>query len=174
MRGILRGGSYYRVCKPDWTDCADTSFSRVWGGRWNAPGEYGVLYLNRTVRMAALQAMENFHGEAHSLFDLRPERRPELQAFGAPQGEYVDAVTDGGLAALGLPADYPEGVEWSQCQPIGRRAFEEGERGISCRTACRGGGDPDHEELAWFDRDGVPPLLGERLAFHRWFPTGEV
>lgn len=174
MRRIPRGGSYYRVCKPGWTDCAETSFSQVWGGRWNAPGAHRVLYLNRTVRMAALQAMENFRGEAHSLFDLRPDRRPQLQAFGVPQDEYIDAVTDEGLAALGLPVEYPEGVEWSQCQPIGQAAYESGEPGIACRTACHGGGDPDHEELAWFDRGGIPAPLGERLTFDRWFPTGEI
>lgn len=174
MKWVSRGGTYYRVCKPDWTDCADTSFSRIWGGRWNAPGEYGVLYLNRTLRMAALQAVENFRGEAHSLFDLRPERRPQLQAFGVPEDEYVDAVTDEGLTSLGLPIDYPEGVGWERCQPMGRAAFEAGERGIGCRTACRGGGDPDHEELAWFDREGVPDAVGDRMTFDRWFPTGEV
>lgn len=174
MRRIPRGGSYYRVCKPGWADCTDSSFSQVHGGWWNAPGAHRVLYLNRTVRMAALQAMENFRGEAHSLFDLRPDRRPRLQAFDVPQDEYVDAVTDEGLAALGLPAEYPEGVEWNQCQPIGQVAYDAGEPGIACRTACRGGGDPDHEELAWFDRDGISAPVGERLAFDRWFPTGEI
>lgn len=174
MRHLPRAGTYYRVCKPDWTDCADTSFSQLRGGRWNAPGEHRVLYLNRTVRMAALQAVENFRGEAHSLFDLRPERRPHLQGFDIARGEYVDAVTDPGVQALGLPLEYPDGVGWELCQPVGRRAYQAGERGIACRTACRGGGDPDHEELALFDHEGAPARPTERLTFDRWFPTGEV
>jgi RES domain-containing protein len=174
VKHVRRGGAYYRVCKPDWTDCGDTSFSQLRGGRWNAPGEHRVLYLNRTVRMAALQAVENFRGEAHSLFDLRVERRPHLQGFDVPRDEYVDAVTDAGLAAIGLPASYPDGVGWDACQEIGRAAYRAGERGIACRTACHGGGDPDHEELALFDRDGSPARPGERLTFDRWFPSGGV
>lgn len=174
MKHVRRGGSYYRVCKPDWTECGDTSFSRIRGGRWNAPGEHAVLYLNCTVRMAALQAHENFRGEAHSLFDLRPERRPHLQAFAVSDAEYVDAVTDAGVVALGLPAAYPDGVGWELCQPVGRTLFLEEERGIACRTACRGGGDPDHEELALFERDGGAAAPGERRAFAEWFPTGAV
>jgi len=133
-----------------------------------------VLYLNRTIRMAALQAMENFRGEAHSLFDLRPDRRPHLQAFAVPSDDYVDVVSPEGIVALGFPATYPDGVGWDVCQPIGRAAYDDGERGIACRTACEGGGDPDHEELALFDRDGEPAHPGERLTFDRWFPTGEV
>jgi hypothetical protein len=133
-----------------------------------------VLYLNRTVRMAALQAIENFRGEAHSLFDLRPERRPQLQAFRVPDGDYVDAVSAEGIAALGLPEAYPEGAGWDVCQPLGRAAYRAGERGIACRTACRGGGDPEHEELALFDRDGHPAEPGERLPFDRWFPMGSI
>ena len=174
MRHVPRGGTYYRVCKPDWTECGDTSFSQVRGGRWNASGQHRVLYLNRTVRMAALQAVENFRGEAHSLFDLRPERRPHLQAFDVPRAEYVDAVTDAGLQELGLPATYPDGVGWDVCQPLGRAAYDTGERGIACRTACHGGGDPDHEELALFDRDGHPAATGERRTFDRWFPSGDI
>jgi RES domain-containing protein len=174
MRHVDRGGPYYRVCKPDWTECADTSHSRTRGGRWNAPGEHAVLYLNRTVRMAALQALENFRGEAHSLFDLRPERRPHLQAFTVLQARYVDVVTPEGIAALGLPDGYPREAGWDACRAIGREAYAAGEQGVACRTACPGAGDPEHEELALFDRDGRPAEPGQRLPFERWFPTGGV
>jgi RES domain-containing protein len=174
MRHVERGGSYYRVCKPDWTDCGNTSHSRIRGGRWNAPGEHAVLYLNRTVRMAALQALENFRGEAHSLFDLRPERRPHLQTFGVPAAGYVDVVTADGVRALGLPAGYPEGADWQACQAIGSAAYAAGERGIACRTACPGGADPEHEELALFDRDGSHAIAGDRLPFPEWFPHGSI
>jgi RES domain-containing protein len=172
MKHVRRGGPYYRVCKPSWGDCGDTSHARLRGARWNAPGEHGVLYLNRTVRMAALQAHENFRGEAHELFDLRPERRPHLQVFGVPAAEYVDAVSAEGLTAAGLPVTYPEDAGWALCQRVGRDAYRRGERGIACRTACPGGGDPDHEELALFERGGEPPARpGERLEFAAWFPV---
>lgn len=174
MRYVARGGAYYRVCKPAWADCGDTAPSAVRGGRWNAPGEHRVLYLNRTVRMAALQAVQNFRGEAHSLFDLRPDRRPHLQEFEVAAGDFVDVVTPEGVADLGLPAEYPEGAAWEDCQRIGRAAYAAGERGIACRTACQGGGDPDHEELALFDRDGNPAAPGPRLTFAEWFPGGGI
>jgi RES domain-containing protein len=174
MNHVERGGAYYRVCKAEWTDCADTTFS-LRGGRWNPAGEFRALYLNRTMRMAALQALENFRGEAHGLFDLRPERRPHLQQFDVPRAPYVDAVTADGLAALELPAAYPDGCEWDECQAVGRRAYAAGERGIACRTAVPGGRDPDHEELALFDRGGdAPARPGERLPFDRWFPNGGI
>jgi RES domain-containing protein len=174
MRRIGRGGPYYRVCKPDWADCSDTGFSQIRGGRWNAPGEHRVLYLNRTIRMAALQAHDNFRGEAHELFDLRPERRPHLQAFEVPRTEYVDVVTDEGVRALDLPEAYPVGAGWDVCQVVGREVYAAGERGLACRTACEGGGDPDHEELALFDRDGQPARPGQRWTFAEWFPTGAI
>jgi hypothetical protein len=122
--------------------------------------------------MAALQAHDNFRGEAHGLFDLRADRRPQLQVFGVPQADYVDVVTAEGIEALGLPATYPDGVGWDVCQPIGGAAYANGELGIACRTACEGGGDPDHEELALFDRDGQPARAGQRLTFDEWFPGG--
>jgi RES domain-containing protein len=174
MRHVQRGGTCYRVCKPGWTDCADTSHSQIRGGRWNAPGEHRVLYLNRTIRMAALQAHDNFRGEAHSLFDLRPDRRPHLQAFDVPRAEYVDVVSDEGVLALALPATYPDGAGWDACQRIGREAYAAGERGIACRTACASGDDPDHEELALFDRDRRPAVPGQRWPFAEWFPTGGI
>jgi hypothetical protein len=59
------------------------------------------------------------------------------------------------------------------CRPLGRAAYESGERGIACRTACRCG-DPDHEELALLGRDGHPAEPGERLPFDRWFPMGSI
>lgn len=174
MRHVQRGGTYYRVCKPGWMDCADTSHAQLRGGRWNAPGEHRVLYLNRTIRMAALQAHTNFSGEAHTLFDLRPDRRPHLQGFEVPRAEYVDAVTAEGVQALGLPATFPGGVGWDACQAIGRQACAAGGPGIACRTACEGGTDPDHEELALFDRDGRPAQPGRRWTFAEWFPTGGI
>ncbi|HEU4883692.1 MAG TPA: RES domain-containing protein [Longimicrobium sp.] len=174
MRRVGRGGTYYRVCKAGWTDCGDTSHSQIRGGRWNAPGAHRVLYLNRTIRMAALQAHDNFTGEAHSLFDLRPDRRPHLQGFDVPRADYVDAVTDDGVVALGLPATYPDGIGWDVCQRIGGEAYDGGEPGIACRTACAGGDDPDHEEMALFDRDGQPASPGQRWTFAEWFPTGGI
>lgn len=171
-----RGGDFFRVCKPDWRDCSDTTHSRIHGGRWNAPGGHEVLYLNRTERLAALQAIENFRGEAHSLYDLRPERRPHLQSFSVADDDYVDAVSEAGLRSLRLPADYPAELrdDWTVCQEIGDAAYRAGEQGIACRSACAGA-EPTDEELALFVRSRrAAPEAGERRPFAEWFPTGRV
>jgi hypothetical protein len=60
------------------------------------------------------------------------------------------------------------------CQRIGGEAYDGGEPGIACRTACAGGDDPDHEEMALFDRDGQPASPGQRWTFAEWFPTGGI
>ena len=49
---ITRGGRYYRVCGPDWDDPSDTAYRRIGGGRWNAPGAFGALYLNENLEGA--------------------------------------------------------------------------------------------------------------------------
>ena len=53
---VRRGGEYNRLADPAWQDPLDTSFAKSMGGRWNAPGSFEVLYLNRDVRVARLQA----------------------------------------------------------------------------------------------------------------------
>ncbi|MGH2997143.1 MAG: hypothetical protein ACRDM9_12585, partial [Gaiellaceae bacterium] len=54
-RTIRRGGPYNRLAEPSWSDPLDTSYSRRRGGRWNPPGSFGALYLNRDLRIARLQ-----------------------------------------------------------------------------------------------------------------------
>lgn len=167
MRYVQRGGPYYRVCDPTWRNCGNTEPGKLKGGRWNPPGAFGVLYLNRTVELAAAQARHNYEDEIHTLFDLLPEERPDLQDFEVPEREFVDAVTDEGLQALGLPPAYPQGVGHDVCQPIGLSAYKGGEHGISCRSAV----DATGEELALFDRDGQPARPSTRRRFADWYPT---
>lgn len=174
MRRLRRGGTYYRVCDPGWKDCGDTSFNRVRGGRWNPPGEFGALYLNRTLEVAAAQARWNFRGEALGLFDLRPEQRPDFQEFEVEERLFVNAVTEKGLSDLGLPPRFPYRVEHRRCRRIGRRHYGAGERGIASRSAaeCDGPGRWVGEELVLFDReaDPIPATPGVRTAFDGWYP----
>jgi hypothetical protein len=57
-------------------------------------------------------------------------------------------------------------VPHSACQPIGLRAWEEGERGIACRSAARTA-PPGGEELAYFAREPLP--AGPVEAFADWY-----
>lgn len=172
MRRVHREGVYYRVCDPQWSDCADTSFNRRQGGRWNPPGRFGALYLNASLEVAAANARANFAGEMHLLHDLKPEFRPDLQEFGVPAADYVDAVTAEGVAQLGLPARYPARIGWRRCQAIGLAAYEAGELGVACRSAAEAeAGSWAGEELALFERGGTTGVRpGRRRRFARWYP----
>jgi hypothetical protein len=89
-----------------------------------------------------------------------------------PEDDYVNAVTDAGLNAVGLPASYPlDGrgriVPHRVCQPIGQRARSAGERGIACRSATPDAPPRGGEELAYFDRQ--PLTVDEFQPFADWF-----
>jgi RES domain-containing protein len=167
---IVRRGRYYRVCKPDWVDCSDTSFAKAHGGRWNPAGEFGALYLNATLRVAAAQARYQHAGRAIALFDLRPERRPMLATFDVPAVRVVDVVNAEPIRALRLPKVYPVGVEWEPCQRIARRAYREDVAGVAARSAAEARVDEVvGEELAYFDSQ--PALEARsRRAFADWYP----
>jgi RES domain-containing protein len=169
-RLIQRGGVYWRVIAPDWDDPRDTSYSKARGGRWNPPASFGVLYLNATLAVAAANARSYFRPDGILWEDLLPEALPDVVEFAVPNGPTVDVVTDDGVAASGFPPDYPFGVSRARCQPVGRAVYQADERGIACRSAaeCDGPGSWVGEELALFDRGGLPDA-GRRLRFEEWY-----
>ncbi|MDQ6767988.1 MAG: RES family NAD+ phosphorylase [Candidatus Eremiobacteraeota bacterium] len=179
FRHVTRHGRYYRVCDPRWQDCSDPSFSKRYGGRWNPPGEFGALYLCRTLAVAAANARENFALEIHSLYDLKPQFRPIIIEFtipSTPARTFVDAVSDEGLVALGLPETYPlarnDAVSHGTCRSIGRAAYARAERGIACRSAAEAQRGPwPGEELALFDRSVGIARTGRKRAFSDWYPA---
>jgi RES domain-containing protein len=159
------------VCKPEWVSCSDTSYAKRFGGRWTPPDEFGALYLCATLEVAAAVARAQHAGRAVPLFSLRPSRRPQLQSFAVTGTQFVDVVTDEGLAAAGLAVAYPYGVDYKACWPVARQAYLARERGIACRSAaeCR----PDFwlgEELAVFDNGPMPRTAGRRRSFSEWYP----
>ena len=176
MRRIRRDGRYYRVADPDWRDPLDGGFSRRHGGRWNAPGTFPVVYLNRDLITSRAYVRRKFEGQPFGPELLREDRAPVLVVTGIPATDYVDAVIDAGCRDLGLPVSYPRDraghvVPWTVCQPIGRGAWDDGELGIACRSAAVPAGV---EELASFTRPAAARLpVIQRLAFAEWFwPAG--
>ncbi len=173
MRRVERGGPYFRVCDPSWANPLDTSFAKRYGGRWNRAGSFGVLYLCATIAVAAGNARRAYEGEIATLFDLRPEFRPDLQVVTVAPIRVVDAVTMDGLRSLRLPLAYPIGATWSRCRAVGERAYASGESGIACRSADatdRTNVVIDGEELVVFDRAAGCVTRRERLPFARWYP----
>lgn len=171
LRHVRRAGSYHRVCKPEWADCADTSYYKHYGARLTPPGEFGALYLCATVEVAAAVARAQHAGRAIPLFSLRPSRRPQLQSFTVTESRFVDVVTTEGVAAAGLPSTYPYGVNHEKCWLVARQAYSADERGIACRSAAES--EPDFwlgEELAIFDNAPMPTAAGRRRSFSDWYP----
>jgi RES domain-containing protein len=173
MRHVERSGLHFRVCDPAWQDPLDTSFAKRHGGRWNAAGSFGVLYLCATISVAAGNARRAYEGEIATLFDLLPEQRPDLQIVTVAPTRFVDAATDAGLRSLRLPLAYPAGTSWRRCQGIAARAYDLAENGIACRSADAAGRTTivDEEELVVFDRAMRRVTRRERIPFADWYPV---
>jgi RES domain-containing protein len=158
------------VVAPAWVNPADTTYSKQRGGRWNPPGEFGALYLNATVAVAAANARAQHAGRALKLFDLLPGARPELVTFTVPTTEALDACTPDGIAALGFAANFPYGVSWPPCQQIGRKAHKAGLAGVAARSNAEATATTFiGEELALFEEfAALKPR--RRSKFSNWYP----
>jgi hypothetical protein len=171
---IRRGGSYNRLADPSWADPLDTSYSKKHGGRWNPSGEFGVLYLNRGLRMARLQVQHKLKGQPYGVEDLDEAEQHDLVSVEVVERDWLDCVTGSGLVAVGLPATYPRHpngrpVRQTNCQAVGRGAFVGGRPGVACRSAADGA-TPTDEELGIFDSgaDTGVRMIG-RQPFTEWF-----
>jgi hypothetical protein len=173
MRRVRRGGAYFRIAEVEWADPLSAAYSVANGGRWNPPGTFPVLYLNRDLQTSRANLVRKFMGRPYGPEMLDPARAPVLIRTAVKDTDFVDAVTDEGCADLGLPVTYPldeedNEVGWDRCQPIGRHAWDAGESGIACSSAATH--DRAGEELALFVRPRDPALpIDRRLAFDAWF-----
>jgi hypothetical protein len=145
--------------------------SHVRGGRWNAPGAFGVVYLNASLGLARALVRARLEDRGIRPEDILPETGPVLVRTTVPDDTYVNAVTDAGLRSVNLPTTYPldksgKTVAHRVCQPIGQLAWDAGERGIACRPATRGA-PASGKELAYFGRQRLRVEETERFA--TWF-----
>jgi hypothetical protein len=162
-----------RLADPAWADPLDTTFSARTGGRWNAAGTHAVLYLNGSLRTAIIQVRHKLAGQPFDAEDLDPEEQHDVVEVTVPEDDFLDCVTDQGLASVGLPTGYPydvagEPVGHDVCQRIGARAYAEPLPGVACRSAARGAGRSD-EELAVFDHAAGGVQLTARRPFADWY-----
>lgn len=169
---ILRGGTYHRVAEVAWENPLDGTPGIERGGRWNLPGAFPVVYLNKTIELARLYVAYKLRGHPYGPEDIDPETGDVLATADLPSQDYVDVITDDGCRSVGLPITYPldtsgDLIGHESCQPIGWEAWQQREAGIACRSATLGAGSRD-EELAWFQRGRA--LKPERiLSFSEWF-----
>lgn len=172
LRHVRRGGTLLRVADPDWVDPLDTAHSKRAGGRWNPPGSFGALYLNVDRVVARANVARLFIGLPYGPEDLDPDTAPALVAVEVPDEPYVDAISNAGLVALGLPGTYPMAADGSTvphtaCQPVGQRAFDAAEPGIACRSAAPGARG---EEVVWFAHPARTALsITATHNFDDWF-----
>ena len=174
FRHVTRGGRYVRVADPAWLRPLDPRFAQERGGRWNPPGSFPVVYLCSTRGVARAVVLRRFAGLPYGVLDLLPSRGPVLIESDVPEGQLVDVIDDAGCRAAGLPMTYPldgrgRTIAWGRTQPVGAAAWEQGERGIACRSAAMA--KRDHgEELAWFVRGSADRLrVTSGSAFEDWF-----
>jgi RES domain-containing protein len=174
FRHVTRGGPYERVADPAWLRPLDPRFARERGGRWNPPRSFPVVYLCATRDVARAVVLRRFEGLPYGVVDLLPSRAPVLIATDVPEGRLVDVVDDAGCHATGLPVSYPldgrgRTIAWARTQPVGETAWEQGERGIACRSSAMARRERG-EELAWFVRGSADRLrIDRRRAFEDWF-----
>jgi hypothetical protein len=148
------GHVWLRIAEAGWGDPLDPTFAAVRGGRWNPPNSHPTLYLNEDRTTARLNLRSFMAGWPYEPEDLRDDTGPLLVRANLPARQQVaDAHTRAGIAALGLPADYPlDGagglVTHAVCQPVGVAAKEAGLRGVRARSARAPEGAG--RELAWF------------------------
>jgi hypothetical protein len=179
VKRVRRGGAHNRLAEPHWTDPLDTGHSKRAGGRWNAPGSYGVLYLNASLRTARLQAEHRLAGHPYEIEDLDPSEQHDLVEVDVRETDALDLLSDAGLTAVGLPKSYPldsrrRPIGRARCQPIGRSAYDEPLPAIACRSAATGAARDD-EELAVFDRDAAALVSPTgRRPFSDWYLGGPL
>jgi hypothetical protein len=174
FRHVTRGGAYVRVADPAWLRPLDPRFAQERGGRWNPPGSFPVVYLCATRDVARAVVLRRFEGLPYGVIDLLPSRAPVLIETDVPEDRLVDVIDDAGCRAAALPTTYPldgrgRPIPWTRTQPVGEAAWEQGERGIACRTAAMPRRERG-EELAWFVRGSADRLRAtRRRAFEDWF-----
>lgn len=141
------------------------------GGRWNPPGSWPALYLNRDLNTARSQLDRMLEGTPVQIDDLLDDAY-ELAAARLPPGQVaLDVISDEGVAAAGLPATYPRAatgrcVTWDICWPIARIAFDQGLDGVECRSAATL--DGRGRELCWWPRGRQGQPVGGRVPLGHW------
>lgn len=167
--------TWLRVADTSWSDPLDPSWALRVGGRWNPPGSFPVVYLNEDLPTARAQLRALLRSWPANPEDLRDDAPYVLVLVGLPRRQQVaDALSDDGLASMGLPASYPLDahgaiVPHRACQRVGARVHDAGLRGIWCRSAAVA--DGGSSELAWFPSSprSRARAMGRPLPFAEWW-----
>lgn len=113
-----------------------------------------TLYLCEDEDTARVQVHRLLAGRFLAPEDLRDDAYILIPVQLTADQKVADAITDAGLAALGLPSSYPvdhagHDVPHAQCQAAGDSVAAAGLSGVHARSATATA-MPQHRELAWF------------------------
>lgn len=162
---------WLRIIRPHYSDPFDPSYAQRRGGRWNPPESWPSLYLNEDLATVHAQVRHLFVGRGVEPDDLDDDAPIRLAAATLPGRQRVaDVVSAAGVAAAGLPEQYPldaQGrlVAHAVTHAVGTAAHAAGRRGVWCRSASGTG-----HELAWFPtaRSVARPYWSTPLPFGSW------
>jgi hypothetical protein len=103
-------------------------------------------------------------------WELDEADQADLYGLDVDQDRLVDALSDTGLAGVGLLPTYPDQVGHNVTQPIGERLYRETYAGVWCRSAA----DRTGEEIALFvnaEHAAIPTVAGPPRRLWEWFPV---
>jgi RES domain-containing protein len=139
-------GTLYRVCDPLYANTRDLltgEGSRQYGGRWNAPGSFAVLYLSQSMEGAIAETvgLGGYYGfdpvaRLPLTFVAMDATLQRVVDFTDPRVRKIIAVTLSGMRTCNWRHENTAGRE-ALTQALGRAAFEEGADGIVVPSAAR-------------------------------------
>jgi RES domain-containing protein len=175
MEVTERVGTYFGIADPSWDAPLGGSHPMRFGGRWNAPGGFPVIYLCPDIATARASARyllaEKLGGQAFGAMDLDRSELPTLISVDIPRGEYLDAVSPSGCLGNGLPPpsdSLQRRLGWADCRRVAQQAWDQGLAGIAWLCGSEGA-PPGSEELLWFDRHYVRLTPERTQVFEDWY-----
>lgn len=168
-------GNLYRSVPHSSQTPLSTDYAYNYGGRWNPPGTYPVMYTSTSVdgAKAFVDWQADFFGIGWA--DRAPEDQPDLLVL-TFNATLADVATDSGLALHGLPKTYPLGYQspsaWTITQPIGVSICATGVAGLVTRSASMSnwsGPITEWAEVAIFAQQAPKPVLVDRFAYSDWY-----
>lgn len=148
----------------------DGTYAQREGGRWNPPASFPVLYTSCTEAVAIANLRRRHRGAPFQPWELDEADQADLYGLDVDQDRLVDALSDTGLAGVGLLPTYPDQVGHNVTQPIGERLYRETYAGVWCRSAA----DRTGEEIALFvnaEHAAIPTVAGPPRRLWEWFPV---
>lgn len=119
------GGEAWRHCHPDY-DPLSGEGARRHGGRFNPPG-IPTLYLCTTIE--CVKAEYNKQGSRKSL------PASNLYRFSVDLRLVLDLTREATRSVVGVTLDALVSDDWSACQDVGKRAYDEGFQAVLSRSS---------------------------------------